>query len=76
MNRLNIYSEIARTGLDEIIVRIIVELFSTLAVVTKQVKQNRPSKSDLYRYATTDRTQRSYICKESFGKQTNRSGTA
>jgi hypothetical protein len=54
MNRLNIYSEIARTGLDEIIVRIIVELFSTLAVVTKQVKQNRPSESDLYRYATTD----------------------
>ena len=31
----------------EIIVKIIVELLATLALVTKQVKQRRPSKSDL-----------------------------
>lgn len=48
MKRLNIYTEIAHTGaVDEIIVKIIVELLSTLAVVTKQVKQNRTSKPDL-----------------------------
>lgn len=43
--RLNIYAEIADRGaVGEIIVRIIMELLSTLAVVTKQVKHSRPSK--------------------------------
>ena len=49
MTRLNIYAEIVQTGAaDEIIVRIIVELLSTLAVATKQVKHDRTSKFDIY----------------------------
>jgi len=55
MTRLNIYAEIVQTGAaDEIIVRIIVELLSTLAVATKQITHDRTSKSDIYCYATLD----------------------
>ena len=44
MNRLNIYISIPTTGaMTEIIVKIIVELISVLALVTKQIKQRRPS---------------------------------
>jgi len=47
---LDVYTaEIFQSGVvDKVIVRIIVELLSTLAVVTKQVKHDRPSKPDLY----------------------------
>ena len=49
MTRLNIYTGIPPTGaVNEIIVSIIMELLSTLAVVTKHVKDNRQSKPDLY----------------------------
>ena len=45
MNRLDIYTRIPLTGnMAENIVKILVELISTLAVVTKQIRQNRPSK--------------------------------
>ena len=45
MNRLDIYTRIPLTGnMTEIIVKIMVELISTLAVVTKQIRQKRPSK--------------------------------
>ena len=45
MNRLDIYTRIPLTGnMTEIIVKILVELISTLAVVTKQIRQKRPSK--------------------------------
>ena len=44
LNRLNIYTTIPLTGnMTEIIVKIMVELISTLALVTKQIKQKRPS---------------------------------
>jgi hypothetical protein len=44
MNRLDIYTRIPLTGnMTEIIVKIMVELISTLAVVTKQIRQKRPS---------------------------------
>jgi hypothetical protein len=44
MNRLNIYTRVPTTGaMTEIIVKIMVELISTLALVTKQIKQGRPS---------------------------------
>jgi hypothetical protein len=45
MNRLEIYSRVPPTGaLAEVVVKIMVELLSILALVTKQVKQKRPSK--------------------------------
>ena len=44
--RLDIYTHIPHTpALDEIAVKIIVELLSTLALVTKELKQGRMSKS-------------------------------
>ena len=44
MNRLDIYTRVPSTGaMTEIIVKIMVELISTLALVTKQIKQRRPS---------------------------------
>jgi hypothetical protein len=44
LNRLNIYTKIPpRPIMTEIIVKILVELLSTLAVATKQMKQGRPS---------------------------------
>jgi hypothetical protein len=45
MNHLDIYTRVPSTGpMTEIIVKIMVELLSTLALVTKQINQNRPSK--------------------------------
>ena len=48
INRLDIYTRIPLTGnMTEMIVKIMAELISTLALVTKHVKQKRPSKSVL-----------------------------
>jgi hypothetical protein len=45
MNRLDIYITVPSTGImTEIIVKIMVEVLSTLGLVTKQIKQKRPSK--------------------------------
>jgi len=45
ISRLNVYTTVPTTGpMAEIIVKIMVELLSTLALVTKQINQNRPSK--------------------------------
>ena len=44
MKRLDIYTRFPSTeAMTEIIVKIMVELISTLALVTKQIKQKRPS---------------------------------
>jgi hypothetical protein len=43
--RLNVYATVPTTGpMAEITVKIIVELLNILALVTKQINQNRPSK--------------------------------
>ena len=48
LNRLNIYTRTSATpAMDEMIVRILVELISTLALVTAELKQRRSSESDL-----------------------------
>jgi len=45
MGRLDIYTRIPSTGaMTEIVVKIMVELISTLALVTKQIKEKRPMK--------------------------------
>ena len=44
MNRLDIYTRVPLTGaMTEMIVKIMVEMIFTLALVTKQIKQKRPS---------------------------------
>jgi putative alpha-1,2-mannosidase len=46
LKRLDIYTKVSPTpALTEIVVRIMVELLSTLALATKHIKQGRPSKS-------------------------------
>ena len=46
LNRLDIYTKIPPTpAMTEIVVKIMVELLSTLALATKQVRQGRPSES-------------------------------
>ena len=48
LNRLNIYTRIPPTPtIDEIVVKVLVELISTLALVTGELKQRRSSESDL-----------------------------
>jgi hypothetical protein len=44
MKRLNIYTKVPPTpAMTEIVVKILVELLSTLALATKQIRQGRPS---------------------------------
>ena len=46
LKRLDIYTKIPTTpALDEILVKIMVELISTLALATAELKQGRPSES-------------------------------
>jgi hypothetical protein len=46
LNRLDIYTKIPPTAaMTEIVVKILVELLSTLALATKQIKQGKPSES-------------------------------
>jgi hypothetical protein len=48
LNRLNIYTRIPPTpAIDEIVVKVLVELISTLALVTEELKQRRSSESVL-----------------------------
>lgn len=46
LHRLDIYTRIPPTvGMTEMVIKILVELLSTLAVVTKQIKQGKSSES-------------------------------
>jgi hypothetical protein len=62
LSRLNIYTQISPTpAMDEIMDKILVELFSMFALATKELKQGRSSKcilSDVFRHSS----QRSQIC--------------
>ena len=66
LNRLDIYTRIPRTpAMDEMVIKIMVELLSTLALATRELKQGRSSESvlaDVLSYSP----QRSQICEESF----------
>jgi len=66
LNRLNIYTRIPSTpAIDEIVVKILVELISTLALVTGELKQRRSSESVLADVFLCS-APRSQICKEIF----------
>jgi len=64
LSRLDFYTQIPPTpAMDEVVVKILVELISTLALVTKELKQRRSSESvltDVSLYSAP----RSQICKE------------
>ena len=46
LNRLDIYTKVSPTdAMNEVLVKILVELLSTLASATKQIKEGTPSKS-------------------------------
>ena len=46
LNRLDIYTKIPPTvAMTEMVVKILVELLSALALVTKEIKQGKPSES-------------------------------
>ena len=66
LNRLNIYTRIPPTpAMDEIVVKILVELISMLALVTEELRQRRSSESvlaDVLRCSATH----SQICEEIF----------
>jgi len=48
LKHLDIYTDIpSRPAMDQIVVKIMMELFSTLALATKMLKQGRPSESVL-----------------------------
>ena len=72
LSRLNIYTRVSATpAMDEIMVKIMVELFSTFALATKELKQGRSSESvlvDVLRYSA----QCSQICKERIWREGDR----
>ena len=79
LNRLDIYTRIPpfpRTpAKDEIVVKIMVELLSTLALATRELKQGRSSEpilADVLPYSP----QHSQICEEGFRRKGRRSGPA
>ena len=48
LNRLDIYTHIPRTlVMDEMVIKIMAELLSTLSVATRELKRGRPSESVL-----------------------------
>jgi len=71
LNRLKIYTGLSPTGaMAEIIVKILVEVLSTLALVTQQIKQKRPGKSESTLPDTSlDCTQHSEIREETLGRE-------
>ena len=76
LNRLDIYTRIPRTlAMDEMVVKIMVELLSTLALATRELKQGRSSEpilADVLPYSP----QHSQICEEGFRREGRRSDPA
>ena len=74
LQRLDIYSKISPTlAMTEIVVKILVELLSTLALATKQIQQGRLSES-IFVKAVPDLMQRRKIRKETFWREGRGSG--
>jgi hypothetical protein len=72
LSRLSIYTEIPLTpALTNVLVKIIIELISTLALATKQVKQRRFSESVLV-VTTIDSMGRREIYGEASGREGHR----
>ena len=69
LKRLDIYSKVPPTpAMTEIIVKILVELLSSLALATKQIRQGRSSES-VFIDACLDSMERREIRKEVFWRE-------
>ena len=69
LKRLDIYTKVPPTpAMTEIVVKIMVELLSTLAIATKQIRQGRPSES-VFAGVLPDSMQSREICKEAFRRE-------
>ena len=74
LKRLDIYSKISPTlAMTEIVVKILVELLSTLALATKQIQQGRLSES-IFAKVVPDLMQRRKNRKEAFWREGRRGG--
>ena len=72
LNRLGVYTQIPPTPtIDEMVDKILVELISTLALVTKRLKQRRSSESVLTEVRLFS-APRSQICKDIFQREGHR----
>ena len=70
LNRLDIYTKVTpTTAMNEIVVKIMVEVLSTLALVTKQIKQGRPSELAFSDCILPDSMEFSEICKKAFRRE-------
>ena len=66
LKRLDIYTKVPPTpAMSQIVVKIMVELLSTLALATKHIRQGRPSEF-VFANALPDSIQCREICKEAF----------
>ena len=75
LNRLDIYTRIPPTpAMDEIVIKILVELISTLGLVTEELKQRRSSESVLADAFYSCSVPRSQVCKEVFQGEGHRGG--
>jgi len=76
LKRLDIYTKVPPTeAMTEVVVKILVELLSTLALVTKQIRQGRPSESvftDVLSYSMQCRE----IRKEALWREWGRGGSS
>jgi len=76
LGHINVCAQIPHTrNVDEMVVTIILELLSTLALATKRLTQGRLSESVLFDTLTCS-TQCSEVCTEPFRRGGRRGGTA
>jgi len=76
LNRLDIYTHIPRTpAMDEMVGKIMIELLSTLALATRELKQGRSSEPILAEVLPYS-PQHSQICEEGFRREVRRSDPA
>jgi hypothetical protein len=77
MRRLDIYSKVPPTpAMTEIVIRIMVELLSTLALATKQIRQGRPSESVFADVLPTSSLLCREICEEAFRRERHGGGSS
>ena len=76
LNRLDIYTRVPPTpAMTEIVVKIMVELLSTLALATKQIQQGKPSEF-VFDDDFSGSMQYREICKEAFWREWCRGGSS
>jgi hypothetical protein len=69
LTRLDIYTKVPPTpAMTEIVVKILVELLSTLALVTKHIRQGRSSEF-IFADALPDLLESREICEEAFWRE-------